>query len=93
MIKKKNSTFDECLYFVCLRTQIKQKNFRLSVYLSVFLYVRTLGRLQNFSGFTITFEGVSASKQNLVGVFYVRIKCSSGIEIPSQIMILILIRI
>ena len=38
---------------------------------SVCLYVRTSGRLQNLFGCTITFEGVSASKQNLVGVFYV----------------------
>ena len=37
--------FDECSCFVCLRTQNKQKNFRLSVC----LYVRRLGRLQNLS--------------------------------------------
>ena len=39
---------------------------------------------------TIPFERVSGSKQNLVGVFY-GMKCGSGIEIHSKIMILILI--
>ena len=48
-----------CL-FVCL-------SFCLSVRLSVCLYVRTW----TFHVDTITFEGVSGSKQNLVGVFYV----------------------
>ena len=37
---------------------------------SVCLSVRTLGRLQNFFRYTITFEGVSASKQNSVGIVY-----------------------
>ena len=42
-----------------------------SVRLSVCMCVRTLGRLQNLSGCAITFEGVSKSNQNLVGVVYV----------------------
>ena len=66
MIKKK-SPFDECSCFVCLGTQKKQKKSP-----SVRLYVRTLGRLENLSRCTITFEGVGASKENLVGVFYVQ---------------------
>ena len=73
--KKKFSPFDECSWFVCLRRQNKQKKFRLSVWLSVclsvcldvWLYVRTW----TFHVDTITFEGVSGSKQNLVGVFNV----------------------
>ena len=64
----KNRTFcpfDECLCFVCLRRQNKQKKH--SVCLSVCLFVRTW----TFYVDTITFEGVSGSRQNLVGVFYV----------------------
>ena len=38
-----------------------------SICLSVWMYVRT----STFHVDTITFEGVSGSKQNLVGVFYV----------------------
>ena len=45
----------------------KKNNFRLSVCLSVGLSVRTW----TFHVDTITFEGVSGSKQNMVGVFYV----------------------
>ena len=51
-----------------LEHKIRKKKFRLSICLSVC----TLGDLQKFSGCTITFEEVSASKQNLVGVFYVK---------------------
>ena len=42
-------------------------SFYLSVYLTVWMYVRTW----TFHVDTITFEGVSGSKQNLVGVFHV----------------------
>ena len=66
MSEKKSSSFDEC--FVCLRRQDEQKNFlRLSVCLDIWLYVRTW----IFAVDTMTFEGVSGFKQNLVGVFYV----------------------
>ena len=64
-VKKKFSPFDECSCFVCLRRQNKQK--KISICLSGCLAVRTW----NFHVDTITFEGVSGSKQNLVGVFYV----------------------
>ena len=60
--KKKFSPFDQCSWFVCLRRRNKPKQFP-----SVWLYVRTW----TFHVDTITFEGVSGSKQNLVGVFYV----------------------
>ena len=63
--KIKFSPFDKCLCFICLRRQKKQK--KMSVCLSVCLAVRTW----TFDVDTITFEGVSGSKQNLVGVFYV----------------------
>ena len=59
--------FDECSCFVCLKRQYKQKNFRPSVCLSV----RLSGCTWTFAVDTIIFEGVSGSKQNLVGVFYV----------------------
>ena len=49
-----------------LEDKTSKKNF-LSVCLSVCTYVRTW----TFHVDTITFEGVSGSKQNLVGVFYV----------------------
>ena len=49
------------LYILELKTSKK-----IPVRLSVCL----LGRLKNFSGCTITSEGVSVSKQNLVGVVY-----------------------
>ena len=66
-VKKKTiSPFDKCSCFVCFRRQNKQKKFP-SVCLSVCLYVR----MWTFHVDTITFEGVSGSKQNLVGVFYV----------------------
>ena len=64
MREKKNSlllTNVQDLYV--LEDKTSQKNFRLSVW----MYVRTW----TFHVDTITFEGVSGSKQNLVGVFYV----------------------
>ena len=46
-----------------------------SACLSICIFVRpsvcTLGRLKNVPGCTITFEGVSATNQNLMSVFYV----------------------
>ena len=64
MIEKKYfSPFDECSCFVCLRIQNKQKKFRLSVCLAVRTWTCAVD--------TITFEGVSGSKQNLASVFYV----------------------
>ena len=71
--KKKFSPFDKCSWFVCLRRQNKPKKISvclsdcLFVCLDVWMYVRTW----TFHVDTITFEGVSGSKQNLVGVFYV----------------------
>ena len=62
---KKFSPFDKCLWFLCLRRQNKAK--KISVCLSVWMYVRTWTCHVD----TITFEGVSRSKQNLVGVFHV----------------------
>ena len=50
-----------------LEDKTSQKNFRLSVCLDVWMYVGTW----TFHVDTITFEGVSGSKQNLVGAFYV----------------------
>ena len=57
------------MFMICIsyKTSKKKKKFRLSVCLDVWLYVRTW----TFHMDTITFEGVSRSKQNLVGVFYV----------------------
>ena len=66
--KKKFSRFDECLCFVCLRTQNKQKK-NPSVCLSGWLCVRVYAR--RFGLWTHTFEGVSGSKRNSVGVFYI----------------------
>ena len=60
---------------------------RKKIRLSVCLYVRGFLAVD-----TIIFAGVSGSKKNLVGVFYVK-KFSSSVEIQSKIMILILIRI
>ena len=59
--RKKFSPFDECSCFVCLRRQNKQRKF--FVCMSVCTWT--------FHVDTITFEGVSRSKQNLLGVFYV----------------------
>ena len=61
-VKNKFSPFDECSYFVCLRRLNKPKKIP-SVCLSVGTWTFAVG--------TITFEGISGSKQNLVGVFYV----------------------
>ena len=55
-----------CSCFVCLRRENEQKKIP-SVCLSVWLYVRTW----TFAVDTITFEEVSGSKHNLVGVLYV----------------------
>ena len=56
--------------FICLKRRNKPKkipSLRLFVCLSVCLGVR----MWSFAVETITFEGVSGSKENLVGVFYV----------------------
>ena len=55
------------MFCICWKTKGAKKNFRLSVCLSVCLYVRTW----TFHVDTITFEGVRGSKQNLLGGFYV----------------------
>ena len=73
-VKKKFSPFDECSCFVCLRRQNKQKKCPSacpSVCLSVRPSVWMSGCTWTYVVDTITFEGVSGSKQNLVGVFYV----------------------
>ena len=54
-----------------LEDKTNKKYFRLSVYLSVCLSVCLYVRTWTFAVDTITFEGVSGSKPNLVGVFYV----------------------
>ena len=64
--EKKNFLLLTNVHVLCLRRQNKQKKIP-SVYVSVWLAVRTW----TFHVDTITFEGVSESKQNLVGVFYV----------------------
>ena len=66
MSEKKFFPFDECSCFVYLRRQNKQKKFP-SVCPSGCPAVGTL----TFHVDTITFEGISGSKQNWVGVFYV----------------------
>ena len=69
--KKKNSLLLKNFYdFYVLEDKTSQKkcpSICLSVCLSVWMYVCTW----TFHVDTITFEGVSGSKQNLVGVFYV----------------------
>ena len=68
MSEKKNSLLLTNVYdFYVLEDKTSKKNIRLSVCLSVWMYVRTW----TFHADTITFEGVSGSKQNLVGVFHV----------------------
>ena len=69
MSEKKFSPFNECSCFVYLRRQNKHKKMsvRPSVCLSVYVAVRTW----TFDVDIISFKGVSGSKQNLVGVFYV----------------------
>ena len=65
--KKKNSLLLTNVHdFYVLEDKTSQKKFS-SVCLSVWMYVRTW----TFHVDTITFEGVSGSKQNLVGVFHV----------------------
>ena len=66
--KKKFYPFDECSCFICLERQNTQKN---SVCLSGCLSGCLAVRTWTFAVDTITFEGVSGSKKNLVGVFYV----------------------
>ena len=64
-VKKKNSLLLMNVHdLYVLETKQAKK---ISVCLSVWLYVRTW----TFHVDTITFEGISKSKQNLVGVFYV----------------------
>ena len=53
--------------FYVLELKTKEQKFRLSICISVC----TLGHLCVLSGCKITFEGVRASNQNWVGVFYV----------------------
>ena len=67
-VKKKILSFWQ-MFMICMskKTKWAKKIFRLSVCLDVWMYVRTW----TFHVDTITFEGVSGSKQNLVGVFYV----------------------
>ena len=64
----------------CNRMSEKKKNSSvcLSVWMSVWTYVCTW----TFHVDTITFEGVSGSKQNLVGVFYVR---NVGLVLKSKV--------
>ena len=69
MNKKKFSPFDECSCVVCLRRQYMQKQIP-SVCLSVWLSgVRTWILAVD----TITFEGVSGFKQNLVSMYEIYI--------------------
>ena len=69
--KKKNSLLLKNVYdFYVLEDKTSKKKFPsvcLSICLDVWMYVRTW----TFHVDTITFEGVSGSKQDLVGVFYV----------------------
>ena len=88
--KKKFSPSDKCLWFLCLRRQNKPKNISVcrSGCLDIWMYVRTC----TFHVDTITFEGVSGSKKKFGGCLPC-MKYRSGIEIQSNIMILILILI
>ena len=66
MSEKKNSLLLMNVHVLyILKYKRSEKNVRLSVCLSGCTYVRGL------HVDTVTFEGVSESKQNLVGVFYV----------------------
>ena len=68
MSEKKNSLLLMNVHVLyMLKDKRSKKNFPLSACLDVWMYVRTW----TFHVDTITFEGVSGSKQNLVGVFYV----------------------
>ena len=70
--KKKNSLLLTNVHgLYVLEEKTGKKNFRLSVCLSVCLSVWMYVRTWTFHVDTITFEGVSGSKQNLVDVFYV----------------------
>ena len=70
-VKKKNSLFFKHVHVLyVLEDKTSKKKFP-SVCLSVCLSIRTYVRTWTFHVDTITFEGVSGSKQNLVGVFYV----------------------
>ena len=72
MIEKiKCSRFDECSCFVYFTTQNKQKKLCRYVCVSACPSGCTYVRMWILGVETITFEGVSGSKQNLVGVFYV----------------------
>ena len=65
--KEKFSPFAECSCLYGLKDKTNKKNsVCLSVCLAVWLYIRTWILAVD----TITFEGVSGPKQNLVGVFY-----------------------
>ena len=66
-VNKKNSLLLTNVHdFYVLEDKTSQKKFPY-VCLSVWMYIRTW----TFHVDTITFEGVSGSKQNLVGVFHV----------------------
>ena len=78
--KTKFSPFDKCL-FLCLRRQNKPK--KNSVCLSVCLSGCTYVRTWTFHVDTITFEGVSGSKQNMVGDFHV---WNVGLVLKSKII-------
>ena len=84
--KKKFSPFDECSCYVCLRRQNKQEKFRPSVYLSVWLSGCTY---VNFSCGHNNFR-MSQRIQTKFGGYLPCTNCRSGIEIQSNIMILIL---
>ena len=71
-VKKKNSLHLTNVYdFYVLEDKTSQKDFRLSVCLSVCVDVWMYVRTWTFHLHTITLEGVRGSKQNLVGVFHV----------------------
>ena len=80
--------FDECSCFVCLRTRNKQKNsVCLSVRQSACLYVRPSSKFVRKHKYFWR----SLHIQTKFGGCLLCIKCSSGIEIQSEIMILTLI--
>ena len=71
MSKKKILSFWWMFMFYVLEHKTSKTNFRLSDCLPICLSVCLSGCTWTFAVDTITFEGVSGSKQNLVGVFYV----------------------
>ena len=78
-VKKKNSLLLTNVYdFYVLEDKTSQTKFP-SVCLPVWMYVRTW----TFHVDTITFEGVSGSKQNLVGVFHV---WNGGLVLKSKVI-------